>query len=403
MSDYTISREAVDQLKAMADKVDGLADVLRTVRTPSMAGVIGSKAAAGTYGAPSKAGLRYQPDIEAGAFLEAVARARGNDAELQALGKATLDEMAVAYEDSWGKAALGNTDATGGWIIPNALVDDLLKPNPAASQIADLVTTISGVNANAVDVPFRSAAPARATVIAFGQTKENLDLTYNGYTATMYTLARIHDIGNQFLRQSRGAAEQDVLSELAEALRLGFDYYLINGTGSSQPFGLISALSTGPATFTTSHSPATTLAGSVIVAIGKTLGDLAARGVVSGLTAVMSPTSYVNLVTQGADTAGVYFAGTQGAQSIPGFQAGTPVVFGVPCIADNYMPTDDLIVGQFRKLKAYTSSMRIDSSDQAGSRWDTNLTGFRGELELGADARPAVYSGYFQYVSDIVP
>jgi hypothetical protein len=67
------------------------------------------------------------------------------------------------------------------------------------------------------------------------------------------------------------------------------------------------------------------------------------------------------------------------------------------------MPTDDLVVGDFRRLKGYESAVRIDSSDQAGSRWDTNLTGFRGEIELGLDARPAVYAGYFQYVADIVP
>lgn len=393
--DFMISREATARLQEMAARVDGIADLLASgaIRSPSKAHLLAG--GGNRWANPST--------IEPGRFIEAIAFARGSDAELQAQGKATLRELGSDFEDAWGKATLGSTDATGGWIIPNALVDDLVKPAEAATQVADLVTTVPGVNAASVDIPFRNAAPARATVVAWGDTKENVDLAYNGYTATMYTIARIHDLSNQLLRTSRGAAEADVLSELREALRLGVDYYVLNGTGSSMPYGLVPALSSGPSSFTTSFSPAATLAGSVIVAIGKCLGDLAGRGVTSGLTAVMSPTSYANLVTQGADTAGVYFAGTQGAQAIPGFQAGVPVVFGVPCIADAYMPTDDLIVGQFRKLKAYTSGTRVDSSDQAGTRWDRNLTGFRGETELGFDARPAVYAGYFQYVGDIVP
>ena len=56
-----------------------------------------------------------------------------------------------------------------------------------------------------------------ATVIAWGDTKENVNLVYNGYTATMYTLARIYDISNQFLRHSQGAAEQDVLLRKMDA------------------------------------------------------------------------------------------------------------------------------------------------------------------------------------------
>jgi hypothetical protein len=31
------------------------------------------------------------------------------------------------------------------------------------------------------------------------------------------------------------------------------------------------------------------------------------------------------------------------------------------------------------------------------------LTGFRGEEEMGFDARPAVYAGYFQLSTDVIP
>lgn len=61
-------------------------------------------------------------------------------------------------------------------------------------------------------------------------------------------------------------------------------------------------------------------------------------------------------------------------------------------------------MGDFKKLKVWLGdSFRIDTSDVAGTRWDKNLIGFRGEMELGFDARPAVYSGAFQDIADITP
>jgi hypothetical protein len=50
---------------------------------------------------------------------------------------------------------------------------------------------------------------------------------------------------------------------------------------------------------------------------------------------------------------------------------------------------DNLVVADWKKFKLYFGeSYRVDSSDTAGTRWDTNLTGFRGEEEMGFDARP---------------
>ena len=107
---------------------------------------------------------------------------------------------------------------------------------------------------------------------------------------------------------------------------------------------------------------------------------------------------------QGADAAGFYISGMNG-DTMPGVATGTVVTpFGIPVFHDSLVPTDDLIVGDFKAAKIYLGQgYRVDSSSTAGTRWDTNLTGFRGEEELGFDARPAVFSGHFQYVADIQP
>lgn len=386
-----------------------------------------------------------------GAFLYAVHEARSRDAEAQAKGKQMLrtlvDELndpiligvepdgtevfakAATYQDAkaagssgiipWGakaedmvaKSTLGSTDATGGWIIPNAVVDEFITPAAYANIYRDLMTVVPGVQGAAVDIPFRSGVRSRAVVAGFGSTKENRDLAYNGYTATMYTLAAIYDIGNQFLRQSRGAAEADVLSELAAAFASGESYYVREGSGSSEPFGYTSALTNGPSTFrSTFSSPSdSTVAGSIAAAISTAGGALAGRGVTPD-GAVLSAAAYWQMLRQGSDAAGFWFATV--ANSPTSIRPGTLISpFGIPVHPDAGVDSigtaavaDNLVVAQWKKFKVYFGqTYRVDSSDEAGTRWDTNLTGFRGEEEMGFDARPAVYAGYAQMITDILP
>jgi HK97 family phage major capsid protein len=409
-----------------------------------------AKAFADQYRSPSKArligsprsGSGKDPEAAKGAFLFGVFQANSRDAQMQAEGKAILaglrtgqgdpnqgvttegkavldgiadlprsDFKAYEHEASWGKATLGSTDATGGWVIPNAVVDEFIAPAAITNIYRRLMTVIPGVTAFAVDIPFRSAVRTRAAIAPFGNTKENLDLAYNGYTATMYTLARIYDIGNQFLRQSRGAAEADVLSELAAAFAQGESYYVREGTGTSQPFGYTPALTNGPAAFRTTGPSLSdsTVAGSIAACISMAAGALAGRGVVA-TGAVLSATAYWQMLRQGSDSAGFWFATQE--RNPASVDPGTLISpFGIPVYPDadadlegTAAVIDNLVVANWKKFKLYFGdSYRVDSSDQAGTRWDTNLTGFRGEEEMGFDARPTVYAGYAQMITDVIP
>ncbi len=383
-----------DEVKAALEVAAEWRQRLADTREPSKARTLGS--------AKSEASGRKDGDFIMGVF-EASAR----DSEAQARGKASL----AGYErqDAWGKATLGTSDATGGWVVPNAIVDEFIRPASVRNIYRDLMTVVSGVTALTIDIPFRSAIRARAVIAAYGNTKENLDLAYNGYTATMYTLARIYDVSNQFLRQSRGAAEADVMSELAAAFALGESYYIREGSGSSEPFGYTSALNNAQPAFRSSFTPSsTTLAGSIAKSIATAAGALAGRGV-APTAAVLSAASYWNMVSQGTDNAGFFFAPAVGPT---GIRPGTLVSpFGLPVYADpgadatgTAAVTDNLIVADWKAFKVFFGdNYRVDTSDSAGNRWDTNLTGFRGEEEMGFDARPAVYAGNAQMIQDVEP
>lgn len=369
-------------------------------------------------GSPTFGNREYQ----AGAFISAIhamdPTAKGWSPDRHSQAKASLEALSRFEEPGmvWGasyggskevlgqtngKATLGTSDATGGWVVPNALVDEIVKPAVQSDPYRNLCTIREGVTAFQIDLPWRGAAPARMVVAARGATKENVDLAYNGYTVTMYTLARIHDIANQFLKTSAGAAERDVLEELASAATQGERYYIMEGSGSSEPYGIATALTNSAYTDEITHTPAATLAGSIAAAINIGAENLGTRSRVPN-AAVMHPSVYWLALRQGDNAAGFYFP-----QAFDGSDPfSNPVrVWGIPLIYDaNLAGTDDLIVGDFKSVKVFFGdSFRIDSSSVAGTRWDENETGFRGEFEMGLDARPAVYSGNFTRSTDVTP
>jgi hypothetical protein len=49
------------------------------------------------------------------------------------------------------------------------------------------------------------------------------------------------------------------------------------------------------------------------------------------------------------------------------------------------------------------AEFRIDTTDVAGTRWDFNLLGFRGEAELGFHAGAGVAVGGAQLITGLIP
>ena len=366
---------------------------LSAIRSPSKASIIGP-------------GLAPREDVGTDHFFATVAMSRSlafaGSIDAVQDAKASLDGMGAHWAgvpaDS--KATVGDTDAAGGYLVPNPVVADInLQATPIRS-VVDLFDVVNGVRGSSVDIPWEQEAISRAVIALPGATKENSNFIVNNYTATLYTLARIFDVGNQLLRQSQGAAERLVRRKLARAFALGEDYYVLNGTGSSQPYGLLTALGTSGPHVTTFSSPSdSTVAGSIISAVLTAAGELANLGAIPD-GVVLNSGDYYRMARQGADAAGFWrdpFAPISGAgQDSPG-------PGGLRWRHSPNSPSDTIVVGEFADVQFFRGdAYRVDTSSEAGDRWDKNLTGFRGEEEIAFDARPAVYTLHFKRIVNAV-
>lgn len=375
-----IAREA-----EAADRIKRLEDQLSNMRTPSKAELIGAG--------------RTPAQADADLFFANVAKAKSRDYDEQQAAKAALISMGSFRQgvDPASKATLGTTDATGGYIVPRNVVNGVIETPTPANPYRDLLTTVRLNRGSAVDQPIESFAPVRASVVARGQTKPNRDVTLPNYTATLYTIAVIYDVANQLLRQSAGAAEQLIRSKGVRSIIQGESYYILQGSGSSEPTGLLTALGTSGA-FVTSHTAANdTVVGSAAAAIAKAAGALADRNREPGAV-VMNAGNYWTALAQGSADAGFFLNPAGGPNNITGFGP-----WGLRVIPDANMPADSLVVGEFSAATLYIGEdLRVDTSDEAGDRWDKNLTGFRFEEEIAFNATPYVLAGAFQRIIDAV-
>ncbi len=328
-------------------------------------------------------------------------RLTGYNFDAMKAAKATLEEMGATWQapDPAAKATVGDTDAAGGYLVPNPVVADInLQATPRRS-VVDLFDGVNGVRGSAVDIPWEQETISRAVIALPGATKENSDFIVNNYTATLYTLARIFDVGNQLLRHSQGAAERLVRSKLARAFALGEDYYALQGSGTNEPYGLLTALGTSGAHVTTFSSPSdSTVAGSIIAAILTSAGELADLGAEPD-GVVLNSADYYRMARQGSDNAGFW---RDPFGPLPGAGQDSPGPGGLRWRHSPNMPTDSAVTGEFSTVQFFRGdAYRVDTSSEAGDRWDKNLTGFRGEEEIAFEARPAVYARKFKRLVNV--
>jgi HK97 family phage major capsid protein len=390
-------REATE--KAVADMKALLADT----RSPSKASLVGIM------------GGRSTQDYEPGSFLRGVFESRNQDYGTQIAGKAALAALGariaagpgmgsieLGQDGEAGKATVGTTGATGLWIAPNAVVTKLIEIATALNPMRGLLQVVPNVAAPAVAIPLESAIATRAVVAAWGSLKPNEDFGFLQYTATMYTLAKISDVGNQLLRYSQGAAETDVTNRLGRSMALGEAYYLLQGSGTAEPKGIITALNDAATTYDTADASGYATPGAAVYGtIAKAVAALEGRNrTIDG--AIMNPVDFWTYLALEGSAIRPYFNSFTAGQPLPTTQNKLSPLFGVPIIRNSNMPAGTAVVGEFGSATMYTGQgYRIDTSSEAGTRWDYNLTGFRAEEEFGFNATPYVLAGMFQRITGV--
>lgn len=369
----------------------------------------------------------YGEDYEAGEAVSAIAAFKGMtsdgiDVEAINAGKAKLAELGMTYmgpaDLSAGKATLGTTGATGGYVLPNNLVDSVVKPKTQAAIYGQLMTVIDGVAVRGIDQPYRMGAPSRMQYANWGATKDNRDENYGSYTANLVTFAAIYDVGKQYLRFSAGAAERDVLDELAKAAALAENFEAIAGPGTGSVgsgdacLGVYTSLNATPAFLgykaaKTGSATSSTVVGSFAAACAEILGILAGRNRIPDAI-VVDHTTYFTALAQGSDNAGFWVNPAGGPTGFSRNESGQLTFWGIPIVYDTNLGTNATtkiaIAAEWAAFKLYRGmEFRIDSSDTAGDRWDKNLVGFRGEMELGFNAETPVHVGAAQLMTAVIP
>jgi HK97 family phage major capsid protein len=429
--------DGADRINALADRVEALADEMAAAKAKE-AELVAAKAAderiasieqrmldmAKDVRSPSKAAAilgEHQTESNADNFFLMLSmvnnprtpthvRAEAEKALLDMGSRyVSTDEIAakiVAAGGEYSKATLGSTDATGGYLAPRAVVAEMTQVQAGNNPFRRLLNVVTGIPGPTVEVPHVGLAPSRATVIGRGETKENVNVAFANYTATFYTIARIHDASNQWLRQTRGQGERLLRERGAQAIASGEAYYVMQGSGTSEPKGILTSIGTSGTFVTTHSSPSvSTVAGNFATAIAKASGDIAGRNrTATGV--VMNPSDFWTSLASGADAAGFYLApgGANTVDATGAFgQDFAMRIWGLPVVVSNQMPTDSLVVGDFKAADLYIGAdLRIDTSSEAGDRWDKNLIGFRFEEDIAFNADPYVSAGLFQRIVNVM-
>lgn len=325
--------------------------------------------------------------------------------------KALWEARTIGNPESWAnleatglKATLGDSGANGQYVIPNNFVGSVIELAKGRNIYRSLLTVINGVRGRGVDIPYelddsslQRAIGQGGETMSFGSNKDTRDFTLASATAYLFTIARIMEVGNQFMKQSEGAAEQLVRSKLGRAFGLAEAHYILNGTGANnQPKGLITSIAAASSSYTTTYST-----GTRADKIAEALGALEGRSYFA-TAVVVNPADYWQIVTDTLGSgAGGYAVGPNAT-----VDAGQPErgisLWGVPVYRDPLMTAGTALMGEWSAAQLFTGDeYRIDVSDEAGNLWARNLTGFRAEEEIAFNADPYVLTGMFQRVTGL--
>jgi HK97 family phage major capsid protein len=150
---------------------------------------------------------------------------------------------------------LSTADTAGQELVPPLYLQDTFVEARVASAIAaNLVTNLPlPPTGRSVTVPFQNGAASVGITSENSAASEN-DATFDGSTATVYMAQGIQDLSAQLVERSEPGADMVMMRHLARLLASHIDTKIINGSGSSEPRGVLNATGENAVTWT-DYSP----------------------------------------------------------------------------------------------------------------------------------------------------
>lgn len=397
--------EELHAQKAQADLLSRVSDLESSVSKAFATSSPAAKAAAILTGAhETKAFIGGYDLARTGGLTKAILDSSQGGAEAQAF-LSTLERGASGRGVRLGhdedvikamKGVLGTSDATGQSIVPNNFVAGLETLSAQANIYRRLMTVVPGVRGAGVDIPYEDTAIGNALLQgAYGSNKDIRDFSFGQATATLYTIAQIADIGNQLLRQSEGAAETVARRRLGLSIGQLEAAYVVNGSGSSQPLGILQALlaygDIAKYKYALNSESRASALGNGLAKIESNLETADAI--------VMNPTDFWEMTTETLGSSG---SGGWAMDPVGGATNPRVTVWGVPVYRDTTLTAGTALVGNFGACEIYLGQgYTIDVSSEGGNRFDQNVTGFRAEEEFAFNAEPYVRTNKFVKVTGV--
>ena len=186
------------------------------------------------------------------------------------------------------------------------------------------------------------------------------DSSFGQVSATPKTAVALAEVSEQLLRQS--SSDQIVMSGLAKVMAVGIDLAIINGTGGTQPLGVLNI----PGLATVSG---TSLAYAGLVGLQKTVADANAILDPTSLGFATSPTVAEQLKNRQR------FTNTDTPLWTGALHDGT--IEGVRAVASRQMPSATLLYGDWSSVYVCEWGPLLLSADRGGTRFNQGVVGIR--------------------------
>jgi HK97 family phage major capsid protein len=136
------------------------------------------------------------------------------------------------------------TTNEGGVAVPKELIPTIIGRRDEMSLLGQFNFRRFTTSVRQVDVPVQDAKADFAVVAESGAANQDEPDFANSRTITVYRYNMLMKVTNEFLADQQANFDQFITEEIARAYARLVNNYIINGTGSGQPYGILARATT---------------------------------------------------------------------------------------------------------------------------------------------------------------